>query len=84
MHGSAIISITSISGYNAVIRTFNLQKAMQYIWKDVDDLWDEMDGLMISIGAINNIKQRIAVIENDMKYIHRDHNNMQDPRGGMH
>lgn len=53
------------------------------IWKDVDDLWHEIDGMMMSIGAINGIKQRIAVIENELKYINRDHGNMMDRKGGM-
>ena len=54
------------------------------IWKDVDDLWDEIDSMIMSIGAINGIKQRIAVIENELKYIHRDHDDVLDMKGGMH
>ena len=53
------------------------------LWDEADDLWHEIDGMMMSIGAINGIKQRIAVIENDLKYIHRDHDDMLDMKGGM-
>ena len=35
---------------------------------ELDDLWYELDGMMMSIGAINGIKQRVAVIENDLMY----------------
>lgn len=56
---------------------------LDHLWDEADDLWHEIDGMMMSIGAINGIKQRIAVIENDMKYIHRDHDGMFDMKGGM-
>ena len=56
---------------------------IDYVWDDVDDLWHEIDGMMMSIGAINGIKQRIAVIENELKYINRDHGSMIDRKGGM-
>ena len=56
---------------------------LNVIWKDVDDLWDEMDGMIMSIGSINNLKQRIAVIENELKYINRDHEGMFDMKGSM-
>ena len=53
------------------------------LWDESDDLWDSIDGMMMSIGAINGIKQRIAVVENELKYIHRDHDNVLDMKGGM-
>ena len=56
---------------------------IDHVWDDVDDLWHEIDGMMMSIGAINGIKQRIAVIENELKYIHRDHDDVLDMKGGM-
>jgi len=56
---------------------------IDYVWDDVDDLWHEIDGMMMSIGAINSMKQRIAVIENELKYINRDHGSMIDRKGGM-
>lgn len=56
---------------------------IDHVWDDVDDLWHELDGMMMSIGAINGIKQRIAVIENELKYINRDHGSMLDSKGDM-
>ena len=62
-----------------------LDNAMEldHLWDEADDLWHEIDGMMMSIGAINGIKQRIAVIENELKYINRDHGSMMDSKGGM-
>lgn len=62
-----------------------LDNAMEidHLWSESDDVWDEIDGMMMSIGAINGIKQRIAVIENELKYISRDHGSMLDSKGGM-
>lgn len=42
------------------------------IWDETDDLWDEIDALSMSINAINNLKQRIATIETELKYLGRD------------
>ncbi len=51
-------------------------------FEEVDDLWDEIAGMTTAIGEINKIKQRIAVMENDLKYIGRDHNGMMNREGG--
>ena len=56
---------------------------INHVWDDVDDLWHEIDGMMMSIGAINTLKQRIAAIETELKYIARDHGGMMDMKGGM-
>ena len=56
---------------------------IQDIWDDVDDLWDEHASMALTINEINKIKQRVALIENDLKYINRDHNGIMDMKGGM-
>ena len=56
---------------------------IDHLWDETDDIWSSIDGMMMSIGAINGIKQRIAVIENELKYINRDHSGMMDRKGGM-
>lgn len=56
---------------------------LDHLWDESEDIWNEIDGMMMSIGAINSIKQRIAVIENELKYINRDHGSMMDSKGGM-
>jgi enoyl-[acyl-carrier-protein] reductase (NADH) len=83
-------TVSQLSSRMAIEDNINLKRDVQdnsmeidHLWDEADDLWSELDGMMISIGAVNGIKQRIAVIENDMKYIHRDHDGMLDMKGGM-
>jgi len=52
---------------------------LEYIWNEVEEIWDELASMAMTINEIN-IKQRVAVIENDLKYIGRDH---RDMKGGM-
>ena len=46
---------------------------IQYVWDDVEELWDELDALTRTISRITELQQRVAIIENDLKYIGRDH-----------
>ena len=54
---------------------------IDYLWDETDDIWTEIDGLAMSINDINLIKQRIASIEAELKYIGRDHEDMFDMKG---
>ena len=56
---------------------------IEELWDETDELWAELDSLVVTIGAITKLQQRVAVIENDLKYIARDHNGMLDMKGGM-
>ena len=49
---------------------------IQYVWNDVEDLWDELDALTRTISRITELQQRVAIIENDLKYIGRDHTDL--------
>jgi hypothetical protein len=51
---------------------------LQYAFDEIEDLWDELAAMTMAIGEINKIKQRVALIENDLKYIGRDHLDMKD------
>ena len=46
---------------------------IQYVWDDVEELWDELDALTRTISRITELQQRVAIIENDLKYIGGDH-----------
>lgn len=52
-----------------------------HIWDDNDDLWSELDNLARSINDINLLKQRIAALETELKYIGRDHEGMLNMKG---
>ena len=54
---------------------------LQYSWSEIEELWDELDSLTRTIGQITELQQRVALIENDLKYINRDHNSTIGPMG---
>ena len=56
-------------------------KELNDIWDDMEDVWDELANLASSIGQVTKLQQRVAVIENDLKYISRDHNGVMEMRG---
>ena len=51
---------------------------IQYVWGDVEELWDELASMTLAIGEINKLKQRIAVMESELRYINRDHRDMTE------
>lgn len=51
-------------------------KEIGYVWDDVDELWQELNNLASTIKSITVLQQRLAIIENDLKYMNRDHNKM--------
>ena len=46
---------------------------IDYVWVDIEELWDELDALTRTISRITELQQRVAIIENELKYINRDH-----------
>tara|TARA_R100000951_G_C2620067_1_gene174176 strand:+ start:57 stop:416 length:360 start_codon:yes stop_codon:yes gene_type:complete len=60
-----------------------LDNAMEIQWAldEIEDLWDEADNLAGTIGKMTQLQQRIALIENELKYINRDHGTMLDQKG---
>ena len=52
---------------------------IQYVWNDVEELWEELDALTRTISGITALQQRVALIENDLKYINRNHNSIIGP-----
>jgi hypothetical protein len=51
---------------------------IQYVWGDIEELWDELSSMTLVIGEINKLKQRIAVMESELRYINRDHRDMAE------
>ena len=47
--------------------------AIEYLREDLEDMWIDIDGLSMNIMQINALKQRLAVIESELKYINKDH-----------
>ena len=51
---------------------------IQYVWGDIEELWDELASMTLAINEINKLKQRIAVMESELRYINRDHRDMTE------
>ena len=80
-------TVSQIGSKMAIEDNVNLKRDVQdntmeleYAFDDLDEVWDELASMTMAIGEINKIKQRVALIENDLKYIGRDH---LDMKGGM-
>jgi len=50
------------------------------VYDETDELWDEVDGMSLSIMRIVELQQRVAVLEKTLEFISRDHKDMLDPR----
>tara|TARA_R110002153_G_scaffold237758_1_gene391957 strand:- start:670 stop:1017 length:348 start_codon:yes stop_codon:yes gene_type:complete len=49
---------------------------IQYVWSDIEELWDGLASMTLAINEINKLKQRIAVMESELRYLNKDHWNM--------
>jgi len=74
----------------AVENTVNLKRDVQEsksdiaeLWEDSDEVWEEMAAMLASFSSINDLKQRIALLETELKYMNRDHNKMLIHNDGM-
>ncbi len=50
------------------------------VYDETDELWDEVDGISLSMMHIVQLQQRVAVLEKTLEFISRDHKDMLDPR----
>jgi hypothetical protein len=56
---------------------------MDYIdgaFAEIEELWEETESLTKTIGAITALQQRLALLENTMQFMNRDHMDIIDPR----
>ena len=74
----------------AVENTVNLKRDVQEsktdiaeLWEDSDELWEEMGAMLATFSSINDLKQRIALLETELKYMNREHNRMTMNDDGM-
>ena len=83
-------TVSQLSSTMAIEDNVNLKRDVQdnameinYLWDETDDIWKDHEGLARTIGAITALQQRVALIENELKYITRDHEGMLDMKGSM-
>jgi hypothetical protein len=56
---------------------------LSHVWDETDDLWEEVNAMATHIMQIVALQQRVALLENELKYIGRDHTNMLNGKDGM-
>ena len=83
-------TVSQLGSRMAIEDNVNLKRDVQdnameidYLWHEADEVWDELANLANSIGQVTALQQRVALIENDLKYIERDHGGIMDMKGGM-
>ena len=83
-------TVSQIGSKMAIEDNVNLKRDVQdnameieYAFEDIDEVWDELANLANSIGQVTQLQQRVALIENDLKYIGRDHDGILNMKGGM-
>jgi predicted RNase H-like nuclease (RuvC/YqgF family) len=83
-------TVSQLGSRMAIEDNVNLKRDVQdnameieYLWDETDELWEEVDSLSRIITQITKLQQRVALIENELKYINRDHNSMLDGKDGM-
>ena len=83
-------SVAEFASKMAVEDSVNLKRDVQdnameiaYLWDETDELWDEVNNLSRTIMEITKLQQRVALLEAELKYINRNHNNMLDHKGNM-
>lgn len=50
------------------------------LYDETDEIWEEIDGMSISIMRIVEIQQRVALLEKTLEFMNRDHKDLLDPR----
>ena len=83
-------TVGQIGSRMAIEDNINLKRDVQSnaeeiedVWDDIDELWDEHASMAMTINEINKLKQRISLVENDLKYIDRDHNGLLNMKDDM-
>ena len=74
-------TVSQLGSRMAIEDNVNLKRDVKSNAGEIEDILNDLSGMMMSISQINSIKQRIALLENDMKYINRDHSGMINMKG---
>ena len=51
------------------------------LYDETDEIWEEIDGMGMSIMRIVDLQQRVALLERTLEFLNRDHKDILDPRG---
>ena len=50
------------------------------VYDETDEIWEEIDGMSLSIMRIVELQQRVALLEKTLEFMNRDHKDLLDPR----
>ena len=50
------------------------------LYDETDEIWEEIDGMSMSIMRIVDLQQRVALLEKTLEFMDRDHKDLLDPR----
>ena len=77
-------TVSELGSKMAIEDNVNLKRDVQenadYIagaFDEIDELWDEAEGLSMSIMRIVDLQQRVALLEKTLEFINRDHMEMR-------
>ena len=80
-------TVSQLGSKMAIEDNINLKRDVEenadYIdgaFAEIDELWEETEGLSMSIMRIVELQQRVALLEKTLEFIDRDHNSLLDPR----
>ena len=86
-------TVSQLGSKMAIEDNVNLKRDVQdnaaeidYLWDETDEIWEEQKQLASTIKAITALQQRVAVLENELKYLFRDHYELRGHpmQGSMH
>jgi len=66
-------TVSQLGSKMAIEDNVNLRRDVAENKDELEDVWDDIEGLSMSIGAITDLKQRVALLETELKFITRDH-----------
>jgi len=69
-------TVSQLGSRMAIEDNVNLKRDVQSNVDEVEALWADVNSIADQLSAINRIKQRLALVENDLKYMMRDHDGM--------
>ncbi len=55
-------------------------KDITRLYSEVNELWEDVDGMSMHMLQILELKQRIAVIEKELMFLEKEHLQIEDPR----
>ncbi len=73
-------TVSQLGSRMAIEDNINLKRDVEQNASEVEDIWEDVNSLATTIMQISKLQQRVALLENTLDFIGRDHDSMLDPR----